>query len=94
MVNTLHGAYVFDNLPLVCKPATLEQAVKGNPRLTSPTPPQPQRGAFFTAYALEPFDAVRKRFLRLPPLPLRLLRKAFPASLENALRRLLRRPPR
>ena len=94
MVNTLHGAYVFDNLPLVCKPATLEQAVKGNPRLASPTPPQPQRGAFFTAYALEPFDAVRKRFLRLPPLPLRLLRKAFPPPLENALRRLLRRPPR
>lgn len=94
MVNTLHGAYVFDNLPLVRKPAALEQAVKGNPRLASPTPPQPQRNAFFAAYALEPFDAVRKRFLRLPPLPLRLLRKIVPASLINVLRHPFRRPPR
>ncbi|MBQ6987148.1 MAG: Coenzyme F420 hydrogenase/dehydrogenase, beta subunit C-terminal domain [Oscillibacter sp.] len=93
MVNTPHGAYVFDNLPLVRKPATLEQALKGNPRLSSPTPPQAQRSAFFTAYALEPFDKVRKRFLALPPLPLRILRKAAP-PLVNVFRRLLRRPPR
>ena len=93
-VNTLRGAYVFDQLPLICKPATVEQAVRGNPRLASPTPPQPQRAAFFSAYALEPFENVRKRFLTLPPLPVRLLRKAVPAPLENALRRLLRRPPR
>ena len=90
MVNTPHGAYVFDRLPLVRKPATLQQALKGNPRLSSPTPPQPQRNAFFTAYALEPFEKVRKRFLTLPPLPLRLLRKAFP-PLADAFRRLTRR---
>lgn len=94
MVNTLRGAYVFDQLPLVCKPATVEQAVKGNPRLSSPTPPQPLRNAFFAAYELEPFEDVRKRFLALPPAPLRFLRKAVPPPLENALRRLLRRPPR
>ena len=93
MVNTPHGAYVFDHLFLVRKSATLEQAIKGNPRLSSPTPPQPQRSAFFTAYALEPFEKVRKRFLTLPPLPLRLLRKAFP-PLVTAVRHLLRRPPR
>ena len=91
-VNTLRGAYVFDQLPLICKPATVEQAVRGNPRLASPTPPQPLRNAFFNAYALEPFENVRKRFLALPPLPLRVLRKAVPAPLESALRRLLRRP--
>lgn len=93
MVNTLRGAYVFDHLPLVRKPATLEQALKGNPRLSSPTPPQSQRSAFFTAYALEPFEKVRKRFLTLPPLPLRLLKKAAP-PLVTVVRRLLRRPPR
>ncbi|MBQ6207932.1 MAG: polysaccharide pyruvyl transferase family protein [Oscillospiraceae bacterium] len=93
-VNTLHGAYVFDQLPLVRKSATVEQALRGNPRLASPTPPQPQRAAFFSAYALEPFETVRKRFLTLPPLPLRLLRKAIPATLENAVRRILRRPKR
>ena len=94
MVNTLHGAYTFDNLPLIRKPATLEQAIQGNPRLASPTPPQPQRNAFFAAYALEPFENVRKRYLRLPPLPLRLLRKAIPEPLMNVLRHPFRRPPR
>ena len=93
-VNTRRGSYVFDRLELIVRPATVEQAVKGNPRLVSPTPPQPQRDAFFSAYALEPFENVRKRFLTLPPAPLRILRKAIPSGVENALRALLRRPPR
>jgi hypothetical protein len=70
---------------------SIERAVAGNPRLASPTPPSPDRTAFFAAYALEPFETVRKKFFRLPPLPVRaagkLLSPEAKAKLKNKIKR-------
>lgn len=77
MVNTAHASHIFDRLPLGRLPFSPERAVAGNPRLASPIAQGAERAAFFAAYALEPFGAVRKKFLRLPPLPVRLASKAL-----------------
>lgn len=71
LVNTPHGSHIFDQLPLAKQPFPPERAIAGNPRLASPIPLPPERTAFFAAYALEPFDQVRREFCRLPPLPVR-----------------------
>jgi hypothetical protein len=91
LVNTAHGSYLFDRLPLSRQSFPIERAVAGNPRLASSTPPSPDRAAFFAAYALEPFETVRKKFFRLPPLPVRaagkLLSPEVKAKLKNKIKR-------
>ena len=72
MVNTSHGSHVFDRLPLGRQAFPAERAISGNPRLASPIAQPADRAAFFAAYALEPFEKVREKFLRLPPLPVRM----------------------
>ncbi len=71
MVNTPHGSHMFDRLPLGRQTFSAERAIAGNPRLASPIAQPADRAAFFSAYALEPFEEVRKKFLRLPSLPVR-----------------------
>ena len=58
-------------LPIAKQAFPPERAIAGNPRLASPTQQPADRAAFFAAYALEPFDQVRKTFCTLPPLPVR-----------------------
>lgn len=77
MVNTPHGSHVFDCLSIGRQSFPPERAIQGNPRLASPIAPPSDRAAFFAAYALEPFEDVRKKFFRLPPLAVRLAAKAL-----------------
>lgn len=71
LVNTPHGSHIFDQLPLHRRAFPAERAIAGNPALAAPALQPPDRGAFFAAYALEPFDALRKQYLTQPPLVLR-----------------------
>jgi coenzyme F420-reducing hydrogenase beta subunit len=91
LVNTAHGSYLFDRLPLSRQSFPIERAVAGNPRLASPTPPSPDRAAFFASYALEPFETVRKKFFRMPSLPVRVAGKVLSpeakAKLKNKMKR-------
>ncbi|WP_295582546.1 polysaccharide pyruvyl transferase family protein [uncultured Oscillibacter sp.] len=87
MVNTPHGSHIFDQLPLARKAFPAERAIAGNPRLASPIPASPQRAAFFAAYALEPFDQVRKTFCNLPPLPVRLAARVLSPEVKAKLRK-------
>ena len=68
----------------------LFRSIAGNPRLASPTACPADRAAFFAAYALEPFDAVRKRFFTLPPLPVRAVGTLLSPELKAKLRKKLR----
>ena len=65
----------------------VERAVAGNPRLAYPLPPAPDRAAFFAAYALEPFDQVRRKFCGVPPLPVRLASQVLSPELKAKLRK-------
>ena len=80
LVNTPHASHVFDQLPLACQAFPAERAIVGNPALASPPVCPPERAEFFAAYALEPFEAVRRRYLAQPPLPLRAVRRFLPAK--------------
>ena len=72
LVNTAHGSYLFDQLNLGRRAFPIERAVAGNPRLAYPLPPPPDRAAFFSAFALEPFEKVRRKYCSVPPLAVRL----------------------
>ena len=86
LVNTAHGSHIFDQLPLSRQAFPVERAVAGNPRLASPIQQPADRAAFFAAYALEPFDRVRKRFCGLPPLPVRAAGKLLSPELKAKIR--------
>ena len=90
LVNTPHGSHVFDQLPLAKQPFPPERAVAGNPRLASPIPASPDRMAFFAAYALKPFDQVRREFCRMPPLPVRAAARLLSPEAKAAIRKKLR----
>ncbi len=90
LVNTAHGSHIFDQLPLSRQAFPIERAVAGNPRLASPIAPASDRTAFFAAYALEPFDKVRKKFFRLPPLPVRAAGKVLSPEVKAKLRNKLK----
>ncbi len=90
LVNTAHGSHLFDQLPLGRQAFPPERAIAGNPRLASPTERPADRAAFFAAYALEPFDEVRKRFCKLPPLPVRLAARALTPEAKEKIRKKLR----
>ena len=63
----------------------------GNPRLASPIARPADRAAFFAAYAMEPFEQVRKRFFRVPPLPVRAAGKVLSPEVKEKLRKKLRK---
>ena len=86
LVNTAHGSHIFDQLPLSRQAFPVERAVAGNPRLASPIQQPADRAAFFAAYALEPFDRVRKRFCGLPPLPVRAAGKLLSPEMKAKIR--------
>ena len=90
LVNTAHGSHIFDQLPLGRQAFPIERAVAGNPRLASPIEQPPDRTAFFAAYALEPFDQVRKKFCALPPLPVRMAGKVLSPEVKAKLRKKLK----
>ena len=90
LVNTPHGSHIFDQLPLAKQPFPPERAIAGNPRLASPIPLPPERTAFFAAYALEPFDQVRREFCRLPPLPVRAAGRLLSPEVKAAIRKKLK----
>ena len=90
IVNTPHASHIFDQLPLAKQPFPPERAIAGNPRLASPIPLPPERTAFFAAYALEPFDQVRREFCRLPPLPVRAAGRLLSPEVKAAIRKKLK----
>ena len=90
LVNTAHGSHIYDQLPLSRQAFPVERAVAGNPRLASPIGPAADRAAFFAAYALEPFEQVRKKFFRLPPLPVRMAGKVLSPEVKAKLRKKLK----
>ena len=90
LVNTPHGSHLFDQLPLSRQAFTAERAIAGNPRLASPIGQPADRAAFFAAYALEPFEQVRKEFFRLPPLPVRVVSKALTPEAKEKIKKRLR----
>ena len=85
-MNTPHGSYLFDRLNLECRPFPVERAVAGNPRLASPIAPAADRTAFFASYAVEPFEEVRRRFLRLPSLSVRAAGKLLSPEVKAKIR--------
>ncbi len=91
MVNTAHASHMFDRLPLARMPFPPERAIAGNPRLASPIARPAERSAFFAAYQLEPFEQVRKKFLKLPPVPVRLAAKALTPEVKEKLKKALKR---
>ena len=90
MVNTPHGSHVFDQLPLARQAFPVERAIAGNPRLVSPTVQPADRAAFFAAYALEPFDQVRKKFCSVPPLPVRIAGRVLSPEVKAKIRKKLK----
>ena len=90
LVNTAHGSHIFDKLPLSRQAFPVERAVAGNPRLASPIQAALDRADFFSAYALEPFDQVRKAFCGLPPLPVRIAGKLLSPEVKEKIRKKLR----
>lgn len=90
MVNTAHGSHVFDRLSIGRKAFPPERAISGNPRLASPIAFCPDRSAFFASYALEPFETVRKKFFKIPPLPARLAARALSPEMKEKIRRKLK----
>ena len=90
LVNTAHGSHVFDQLPLSRQVYSIERAVAGNPRLATPLPPAPDRAAFFAAYALQPFDQVRKKFCAVPPLPVRMASQALSPEMKAKIKKVLK----
>ncbi len=86
LVNTAHGSYLFDQLNLGRQAFPIERAVAGNPRLAYPLAPPPDRAAFFSAYALEPFEQVRRKFCTVPPLPVRLAGRVLSPEIKAKIR--------
>ena len=90
LVNTEKGSHLFGQLPIAKERRTVEEAVAGNPRLHSPLPLGAERSAFFAAYALLPFEEVRKRFLRLPPIHYRVAAKVLTPQMKEKIRKVLK----
>jgi len=90
LVNTPQGSHVFDQLPIARVPFPIERAISGNPRLASPTALVPDRAAFFAAYAVEPFDLVRRQYLKLPGLPYLIAAKALSPEVKAKIRKKLK----
>ena len=63
LVNTARGAQVLDVLPLHKERRTLAEAAAANGALTGPVDSPAERSEFFDAFARQPFQQVRNRFL-------------------------------
>lgn len=63
LVNSAKGAHIFDTLPLKKEKRTLSEAVAANTALSAPYEKPADREAFFDAFARQPFQQVRTRFL-------------------------------
>ncbi len=83
LVNTARGAQAVDVLPLKKERRTLEEAVAGNPALSAPIPAPAERAVFFNAFAQQPFQQVRNRFLA----PLAYQARERRAGLRNLFRK-------
>ncbi len=68
LINSAKGAHMFDTLPLKKEKRPLSEAVAGNAALSAPAEQSEERTAFFEAFALQPFQQVRTRFLIPSPL--------------------------
>ena len=90
LVNTPKGSHLFDQLPLSRQAYAPERAIVGNPRLASPIALPADRAAFFSAYALEPFDQVRRKFCAVPPLAVRVAGKVLSPEIKAKIRSKLR----
>ncbi|MBQ0037247.1 MAG: Coenzyme F420 hydrogenase/dehydrogenase, beta subunit C-terminal domain [Clostridiales bacterium] len=86
LVNTPKGAHIFDTLPLKRTRCEVSDAVAANPALCAPVEIPPDRATFFAAYAKQPFQEVRNRFLALPKLSYQVANHSF-----ERLKRLLKR---
>ena len=90
LVNTEKGSHLFGQLPICKERRSIEEAVAGNPRLSGPLPRTAERSAFFAAYALLPFEEVRKRFLRLPPVHYRVAAKVLTPAMKEKIRKIIK----
>ena len=63
LVNSAKGAQTLDVLPLRKELRTLAEAVAANPALSAPVAAPAERTDFFAAFAQQPFQQVRNRFL-------------------------------
>ncbi len=90
LINTPKGQAVFDTLSPGQVERPLEEAIKGNPRLISPTEPNPKRAVFFAAFQALPFRQVEQQFLSQPSLPYRMAAKVLTPGLKDKIRRFLR----
>ena len=63
LVNTAKGARTLDVLPLKKERRSLEEAVAANAALSAPVAAPAERSDFFEAFARQPFQQVRNRFL-------------------------------
>lgn len=68
LVNTPKGAHIFDTLPLKRVRCDPDEAIAVNPALCGPVSAPQDRASFFDAFAQQPFQEVRNRFLALPKL--------------------------
>ena len=53
--------------------------------------PAADRAAFFASYAVEPFAAVRRRFFKLPSLPVRAAGRLLSPEVKEKIRRKLKK---
>ena len=90
-VRTIEIVLPYDKLALACRPFPVERAVAGNPRLAGPIAPAADRAAFFASYAVEPFAAVRRRFFKLPSLPVRAAGRLLSPEVKEKIRRKLKK---
>ena len=63
LINSAKGAHIFDTLPLKKEKRALAEAAADNAALSAPHEKGADREAFFEAFALQPFQQVRTRFL-------------------------------
>ena len=89
-MNSPHGSYLFDQLPLRRQAFPIERAVAGNPRLAFPLTHNAKRGAFFAAFAAMPFDQVEQKYLTPPPLPYRAAAKVLTPGMKEKIRKILK----
>ncbi|MDR0292746.1 MAG: Coenzyme F420 hydrogenase/dehydrogenase, beta subunit C-terminal domain [Oscillospiraceae bacterium] len=81
--------------PLIgCLPAIYEsverplaEAVRGNPRLSSPVKLHKDRDAFFRDFETNPYEETERRWLARPPLPYRVLARLTPSRIKRLLGR-------
>ncbi len=67
-----------------------DEAIKGNPRLLTPTPANPKRAAFFAAFRTRDFSKVEADYLALPSLLYRMAAKVLTPKMKAMIRRIIK----